>query len=739
MRRKFATIQLLLTSLLSIASPALAGEVSGWLSWRGPNQSGTSAEIGVVDKFAPGGDGELWTFDIAGRGTPVIAGGRVFTIGYEGEGKDLQEVLLCLDELGGGKIWEHRFSDFLSDTIYDRYAIASPTIDGATGNVFCLSTAGLLSAFSRDGRLLWQRSMMSEFGRLTFPNGRTGAPIIDDDRVIIHVITAHWGPKHGPARDRFFAFDKQTGELIWSCTPGIGPKDSSFSMPLMAYEKGRRVLYAGTGCGNVVCIDARTGEPLWRFPMATGGVNSAVLRRGDQVIAIHGKENLDTSTIGRMVAIQTGIHPQAGAEGPVVLDRSAELWRNDDLVAFTSSPVLVADRIYQTTANGDLNCIDATTGKRLWHEKLAPDQIHASPLHADGKLYVPMNNGSFHVLRPDDNGPNVIQTVQLEGNCLGAPALLNGRIYVHTTRRLYCFGSNEPEIENLTIARLQVIPADILLRQGQRAPIRVRGLRQDGSTAIERVDGVEWSKKGPAGVQFIADEIIAAPEARPGIAWVTATRNGVSGPMRVRVVNSLPFTEDFESFTPQAPAGGEGVPVANPPSHWIGAAKKFDVRELDGSKVLVKTLDNNLFQRATILFGQPDMSDYTVQVDIRTDGNRRTMSTAGILNQRYMIQLKGNHQEIEISSNMERIKESVRFRWKPDQWYTLKTRVDVAADGSGVVRAKAWQRDAAEPDAWNIEVEHRNAHRNGSPGLFGFSPQSRFHVYMDNLKVLPND
>jgi hypothetical protein len=61
----------------------------------------------------------------------------------------------------------------------------------------------------------------------------------------------------------------------------------------------------------------------------------------------------------------------------------------------------------------------------------------------------------------------------------------------------------------------------------------------------------------------------------------------------------------------------------------------------------------------------------------------------------------------------------------------------VAPDGSGVVRAKAWENGADEPDAWTIEVPHRNAHANGSPGLFGFSPQE-MRVYIDNVSVTQN-
>ncbi len=114
------------------------------------------------------------------------------------------------------------------------------------------------------------------------------------------------------------------------------------------------------------------------------------------------------------------------------------------------------------------------------------------------------------------------------------------------------------------------------------------------------------------------------------------------------------------------------------------------------------------------------------------------MSSAGVLNQRYLIQLKGNYQEIEVSSNVDLLKETAPFSWRADIWYRLKTRVDIEDDGSGWIRAKAWPREEPEPDSWTIEVHHPNAHTHGSPGLFGFSLQSRFRVYIDNLSVTSN-
>ena len=58
-----------------------------------------------------------------------------------------------------------------------------------------------------------------------------------------------------------------------------------------------------------------------------------------------------------------------------------------------------------------------------------------------------------------------------------------------------------------------------------------------------------------------------------------------------------------------------------------------------------------------------------------------------------------------VNSNLERLREPPleapsNFTWSPKVWYRLKARVDVATDGSGVVRAKAWKREESGARPW---------------------------------------
>jgi outer membrane protein assembly factor BamB len=768
-------LALLTTPLLS--NFATAAPAKGWLDWRGPNQNGTTRETGLPDKIDA--KSPLWVADYPGQSCPVVANGRVYIIGYLGEGPDLQEGVGCFDAETGKKFWDRRYSDFLSDTIYLRYATSSAEVDPETGNVYMQGTQGILAGLTPEGKELWKLSMMEQYGRLTFPNSRTASPVVDGDLVITRGITANWGAQ-GPAGDRFYAFDKRTGELVWSSSPGDRPKDNSFSHPNLTWLNGKRVLITATGDGSIVCLNARTGEPIWRIPLFRAGINSTILlHNNDKIIAIFGTPYEP----GQMVALKIPtVTPATPAAGPVVVERaSVELWANE-LSTSTSSPILVGDRVYVVTEKGDLSSVDANSGKVLWRLKLGIEERNASPIYADGKLYVPMlddpgskseasspetgSRGAFYVVKPSDKGGEVISHAVLEGRCFGTPTAYNGKVYIQTTRHLYCFGKagNNPGLPADTeqkpwptpgpAAQLQVIPSEVLMRPGQSESFRIRTLDANGFVVEDLKDatGVRWASFIPPTAKVKATmkggfneqgKLVAANDSVPSAGAFEATYNNLRGYIRGRVLPYLPIKQDFESMKLTETNTAENAVFAYPPLPWIGARFKFEVRDRDGSKALTKTIDNRFFQRATVFIGDSHANNYTIEADVMSDGNKRKMSDVGIINQHYLIVLKGNEQKLEINSNLERLRvpagdEPSNFKWSPNTWYRLKARVDVAPDGTGVVRAKAWKKSEAEPEAWTMEVKHKYAHENGSPGLFGFSPQD-MRVYIDNVAVTPNN
>lgn len=773
--------------------PALPKErsgVEGWLDWRGPFQTGVSLEKGLPEKVDA--KSPLWTADFPGQSAPVIANGKLYIMGYLGEGTDLREGVACFDAETGVMLWKQLFNDFLSDVVYLRYANSSPTIDPETGNVYIQNSSGIFAGFTADGKLLWKHSMMEEFGRMTFPNNRTASPLIDRDLVITRGITAAWGA-YGPPGDRFYAFDKKTGELVWSSAPGDRPQDNTFSHPWLSFLNGKRVLYTAGGDSNLICLNARTGEPLYRTHVAKagakGGINAAVVEYKGAIIVTHESENIDTSDVGRMAAfkIPTEIQPPTPLTPQVFETKALEKWRNP-IGALASSPVLVGNRIYQVNGTGDLVTIDADTGKILWRKKLGIEQRQSSPFYADGRLYITIyvaaaggttpsegdtntGSGELFIVKPSDSDGEILSRAILTGKCYGSPIGYNGKLYIQTEKKLYCFGSkgNNPGLAAPTTPekwpaagekkKLQVVPAEVFLNPGQKQAFRVRALDANGYTVEENVDpkSVKWEPfipptalvKATIKGSFNADGILVADrDNTPSAGQFQASVGEMKGYFKGRILPGLPLKQDFESYkldqdTSKPPPPGvpndvePPTPFAYPPLPWNAARFKWEVRDKDGNKALVKTIDNKRLQRGTVFINRPDLANYTVEADVLSEGNKRKMSEIGVINQRYLINLKGNAQVLEVSSNQELLTKSVPFKWSPNEWYHLKARVDVAGDGSGIIRAKAWKKADPEPTAWTIEVPVKHANGEGSPGFFGFAPQAQ-RAWIDNIVVTPN-
>lgn len=751
-------------ALLSSAALASAND---WTNWRGPLQNGVSLEHYTnAGKLS---DTPAWTYAARGRGAPVVVDGKVVLWGYKGETTDLIEMLTVLDAKTGKKLWEVEISDYLSDSIYNRYTIGAPTVDPETKRIYLVSNAGVFVCYELDGTKVFELPLMEDLGRMTFPNSRVGSPVIEGDLVIIHFIFSNWGAD-GPAADRVYGFDKKTGELVWWSLPGVSPPvDSSFSTPVLETRDNKRVMYFTTGCGNLVCVNARSGKPYWKMPLCKNGMNPSVVIHKDKIITIHGDENVDNSEKGRMTAVKIPEKlvppPPPGLEA-ATLDAAAEVWRNP-VGATSSSPVLVGDVVYQLTDGGELYAIDANTGKDLWKKKLSNANLHSSPLYVDGLLYCPMMEGKLVVVKPGATDAEIVQEIKLDGGvaaqCLGAPVVCDGVLYVTTTEKFYAFPipNSGIKVDPAPVpvipaagkaAALQIIPAEVVIMRGGKQSFRIRSVDANGLVVSDKVEGVKWESFIPptAKVKATLDakfneagELVVAPDAKVSAGAFKATApDGTFGTIRGRALKALPITEDFEAYqlTEEFPADPQNpaYKFAYPPLPWIGARFKFQVMEKDGNKVFGKSFDRLLFQRGTVFVAPSNLSNYTMQADVMTDGSARSKADIGLINQRYLICLRGNANKLEISSNLERLAQTGVFKVSANTWYTLKTRVDANADGSGVVRGKVWPKGQPEPEAWTVEAKVAKVHTQGSPGIFGFTPLNQKRVYLDNLSITEN-
>jgi outer membrane protein assembly factor BamB len=640
---------------------------------------------------------------------------------------------MCFNADTGKLLWEHRFNIYLSDVPPHRVGWASPVGDPSTGNIYVLGVGGNLIGLNRDGKVLWERSLGEDFGLLTTHGGRTVSPIIDGDLVIVSGVTFQWG-QHGRGAHRFMAFDKKTGETMWVSAPGGRPYDTTYAPPIIVNVNGTRLLIQGGSDGFVYAIKPQTGEPVWKIEISKRGLNTGVVVHNNMAILTHSEENLESSEMGMMVAVD------ATAKGEIKKDQIK--WSVYGWQGGFSSPVIDGDRLYQVDNGANIAAFDVNTGKQLWLKNLGTIQ-KASPVLADGKLYVGTENGKFFILKPSATGCDILDEDQLGTEAqpeaiIGSAAVSNGRIFFASDSGLYAVGKKSNSSSSQTNANavgssvssqpatfVQVVPTELILKPGDKANFRVRLFDAQGNF-IREEPAATWSLEQLKGT-IENGHFTASSDAVAQAGLVKATVGVVSGTASVRVFPPLPWSETFDAY------------AANSlPPTWVNTTMKFGVRDQNGNKVLAKlTEGSSLLSRARAYMGPSDWSNYTVEADVNATTKRRQQGDAGVIAQRYVLTLYGNSQMLHLEPwQPETVRtKSMPFAWKPDTWYRLKLEVANLPDGTTRARGKAWPAGEPEPSAWMIERLDPIPNRQGAPGIFG---NGLAELYFDNIKVYAN-
>jgi len=720
----------LITLLALCVLPAHAQD---WTEWRGPTRDGLSPEKGLPDKWSPNGENLLWRVPFGGRSTPIVFGDHVYVQNTFSKGAAEQERVMCLDANTGKTLWEYKFTIYNSDVPPHRVGWASPAVDPETGNVYVMGVGGLFFALSKDGKKIWERQMTEEFGLITTHGGRTTSPIVEGNMVLMTGPTFGWGT-HGPGSTKFFAFDKRTGDAIWVSAPAGRPSDTTYSPLLVTDVDGTRLLITGASDGAVHALKVNTGEPVWNYMMSKRGINTGVLMVGKNVFVSHSEENFDSNEMGFIAAVD------AASKGTVPLAQVK--YRVLGVQVGFSSPVTDGKVVYQIDNGALLLAFDAASGQKLWEYKLGTIQ-KASPLFADGKLYVGTETGKFFILRPKAGGVDVLSENQLGPEAdpeqvLSSASVSRGRVFFATSAAVYAIGKKAGPYKPSTVtamklnptgtpAYLQVSPTDFIAKPGEKVQFHLRAFDDKGQLIREEKQAT-WNTGNLAGSVSAANVWTVPSDGKVAAGDITATVGTLSGTARVRVVPPLPWTVDAAA-----------MPLNAPPVGWINAATKYAVKETDGKKYLTKIaqIQHTFYLRARTFMGPSDLSDYTIEADVRSPIRRRQQGDIGVVAQGFTLVLFGSHQKLDIQSwqpEVERIV-SLPYEWKPDTWYHLKLRVENLPDGSVRAMGKAWPSDAPEPAKWMVEkVDPIGAHT-GSPGLFGSAP---FEMLFDNVKVYAN-
>jgi outer membrane protein assembly factor BamB len=342
--------------------------------------------------------------------------------------------VLCLDKKTGKLLWErtaHEGTPKDKRHIKATYANSSPATDGRY--VVALFGSEGLFAFDIDGRPLWRKELgRLDVGAYDAPDyewGSASSPILYGDLVIVQCDT----------QDESFitALDVKTGKTVWKT---IRDELPSWGTPTVFDAADRHELVAN-GSNFIRGYDPETGKELWRLGGSSNIATPTPVANDELIVVTSGR---------RPVKPIFAIRP--GAKGDITLPDGKT---TSDFVAWSSSgrgpymptPVMYRDHLYVLNNNGVLDCYDLATGDEIYRERIphGGGGFSASPVAADGKLYLPSEDGSVFVVKA---GPafELLSQNPMGQRIMASPALSDGMLYIRAEHHLFAIGRKKPAI-----------------------------------------------------------------------------------------------------------------------------------------------------------------------------------------------------------------------------------------------------------------------------------------------------
>lgn len=423
-----------------VAAALAAGAARGedWPRFRGPNGSGI-ADTAVPVEFGP--DKHLaWQVALPGAGvsSPIVVGPNVFVTTYSGYGAgggtqlDLVRHLVCIDRATGTVRWTRAVEAVLPEDPFTGmgvpvhgYASHTPASDGK--RVYAYFGKSGVHAFDLDGTPVWQRGLGTDSDPRQW--GSASSPIVVGDVV---VVTA------GPERRAIVGLDAATGAERWSAPAET--LANVWGTPATAAVDADRTDVVIAAPGELWGLNPATGKVRWYAPGAgEDGSNTSVVVADGVAYAVEGRS-------GGSVAVRTGGKGDVGATHTV--------WTGRDANRF-ATPLVYRGRIY-VSSGGVVSCLDAATGERVYQSRLPGGSAgrggrgggdYASPVAADGKIYVVTAGGTVHVFAAGDAFESLAaNAIGADGESFAAtPALADGAIFIRSDRRLLCFRHGTPD------------------------------------------------------------------------------------------------------------------------------------------------------------------------------------------------------------------------------------------------------------------------------------------------------
>ncbi len=418
MKRAFAA------ALVAMAAATLSAE--NWPQWRGPELNGVSGESGLPTKWSPT-ENIAWKLPMPGRSgsTPIIWGEHIFlNIGTADGTGDLE--LWALDRSSGKTLWKGPIAGGNHLERKQNMSSPSPVTDGRT--VWVMTGVGVLKAFDFKGKELWAKDIQKEYGRFGLNWGYASSPLLHGGDLFVQVL-------HGMKTDDpsyLLRIEGKSGKTLWRTerpTKAISESPDSYTTPaLLEYGKSTEIVITG---GDVVTgHDPASGKELWRMDGLNPQNNPY-----HRIIA-------SPLVVGNIVIAPSRERPllaiKAGGQGNITSTHRLWSFGNGPDVP---TPVSDGKLLYSVTDRGVAYALDVQTGKVVYGpERLRPDSYSASPVLADGKLYITSENEGLTSVYKAGPKFEVISENPLNDYTLSSPAISEGQIFIRTTGHLWAIG-----------------------------------------------------------------------------------------------------------------------------------------------------------------------------------------------------------------------------------------------------------------------------------------------------------
>jgi outer membrane protein assembly factor BamB len=403
------------------AAPPLS---ANWPAWRGPTHDGVSTETNIPVSWSPT-QNIAWKLALPqwSGATPIIWNDMVFLNVAESDGDNLS--LWAVSRATGTPLWKKPLGGGNHKERKQNMSSPSPVTDGAT--VWVMTGTGFLRAFDFKGTELWVRDIQKDYGRFGLNWGYANSPLLFDGDLIVPVI-------HGMKTDDpsyVLRINGKTGQTKWRVerlTKAIRESPDAYITPaLVRTPAGPEFVING---GDVVTgHDPGTGKELWR----ADGLNPSN-DPANRIVAspvVHGDIVIAPSRERPVLALR------AGGRGDVTTSHKLWEFQNGPDVP---TPVTDGTRAYFITDRGIVYCVDLKTGKPIYGpQRLTPGTYSASPVLADGKIYITSEDGVTSVFK---SGPQfeLLSTNNLDDYTLSSVAIKDGQIFLRTGSALWAIG-----------------------------------------------------------------------------------------------------------------------------------------------------------------------------------------------------------------------------------------------------------------------------------------------------------